>query len=209
MYAATAAAADLHIDPNRLVPHRRIFSSTTKSISISASTTRRSCMLIGFPSNLTSLAHLRLFSSSPPKDWDPFVKQTYSAWVNTENGNRKWHLSEPLPPSFSRFPSLTALKRRTTPNGRRITSEPLTTSPRSATSWSLRDIFSATRTSDPISLSTRSRTTLRGRTLPCTRPQNTLIRHLHRIHTTTPNHPHTLRCQPCRKYLQMYLLERN
>lgn len=30
---------------------------------------------------------------SPPKDWDPFVKQTYSAWVNTENGNRKWHLT--------------------------------------------------------------------------------------------------------------------
>ncbi|KAF9793209.1 hypothetical protein BJ322DRAFT_1016786 [Thelephora terrestris] len=30
---------------------------------------------------------------SPPRDWDPFVKQTYSAWVNTENGNRKWHLT--------------------------------------------------------------------------------------------------------------------
>jgi len=30
---------------------------------------------------------------SPPKDWDPFVKQTYSAWVGTESGNRKWHLT--------------------------------------------------------------------------------------------------------------------
>ena len=43
---------------------------------------------------------ISVFSSSPPKDWDPFVKQTYSAWVNTENGNRKWHLSEHPPPSF-------------------------------------------------------------------------------------------------------------
>lgn len=29
----------------------------------------------------------------PPRDWDPLVKQTYSVWVQTENGRRKWHLS--------------------------------------------------------------------------------------------------------------------
>lgn len=28
------------------------------------------------------------------------MKQTYSAWVNTENGNRKWHLSKRLFPSL-------------------------------------------------------------------------------------------------------------
>jgi hypothetical protein len=30
----------------------------------------------------------------PPRDWDPLVKQTYSVWVDTEKGRRKWHLSE-------------------------------------------------------------------------------------------------------------------
>ena len=76
---------------------------------------------------------ISVFSSSPPKDWDPFVKQTYSAWVNTENGNRKWHLSKPLLPA-PRPPFLTIPKRRTTPSERRIASEPLTTSPRSVIS---------------------------------------------------------------------------
>ncbi|KAJ3509028.1 hypothetical protein NLJ89_g5440 [Agrocybe chaxingu] len=29
----------------------------------------------------------------PPRDWDPLVKQTYSVWVDTEKGRRKWHLT--------------------------------------------------------------------------------------------------------------------
>ncbi|KAJ8077974.1 hypothetical protein AAF712_005595 [Marasmius tenuissimus] len=29
----------------------------------------------------------------PPRDWDPLVKQTYSVWVDTEKGKRKWHLT--------------------------------------------------------------------------------------------------------------------
>jgi len=29
----------------------------------------------------------------PPRDWDPLVKQTYSVWVETDRGRRKWHLS--------------------------------------------------------------------------------------------------------------------
>ncbi|KIM75978.1 hypothetical protein PILCRDRAFT_826828 [Piloderma croceum F 1598] len=28
-----------------------------------------------------------------PRDWDPLVKQTYSVWVDTPNGRRKWHLT--------------------------------------------------------------------------------------------------------------------
>ncbi|KAE9393216.1 hypothetical protein BT96DRAFT_829564 [Gymnopus androsaceus JB14] len=28
-----------------------------------------------------------------PRDWDPLVKQTYSVWVETEKGKRKWHLT--------------------------------------------------------------------------------------------------------------------
>ena len=39
----------------------------------------------------------------PPRDWDPYVKQTYSVYLNeNENNKRKWHLSES-------FPSLSAL----------------------------------------------------------------------------------------------------
>lgn len=30
----------------------------------------------------------------PPRDWDPLVKQTYSVWVETGKGRRKWHLSK-------------------------------------------------------------------------------------------------------------------
>ncbi|KAF9257973.1 hypothetical protein L218DRAFT_935238 [Marasmius fiardii PR-910] len=29
----------------------------------------------------------------PPRDWDPLVKQTYSVWVDTGKGRRKWHLT--------------------------------------------------------------------------------------------------------------------
>ncbi|KAF4621484.1 hypothetical protein D9613_000318 [Agrocybe pediades] len=29
----------------------------------------------------------------PPRGWDPLVKQTYSVWVQTERGRRKWHLT--------------------------------------------------------------------------------------------------------------------
>lgn len=34
-----------------------------------------------------------MFPRHPPRDWDPLVKQTYSVWVETEKGRRKWHLS--------------------------------------------------------------------------------------------------------------------
>ena len=30
----------------------------------------------------------------PPRDWDPLIKQTYSVWVETDRGRRKWHLSK-------------------------------------------------------------------------------------------------------------------
>ncbi|KAH6914411.1 hypothetical protein BKA70DRAFT_666148 [Coprinopsis sp. MPI-PUGE-AT-0042] len=32
-------------------------------------------------------------SEKPPRDWEPMVKQTYSVWVETDNGRRKWHLT--------------------------------------------------------------------------------------------------------------------
>ncbi|KAG9309226.1 Gti1/Pac2 family-domain-containing protein [Chiua virens] len=32
-------------------------------------------------------------SDKQPRDWDPLVKQTYSVWVDTEKGRRKWHLT--------------------------------------------------------------------------------------------------------------------
>lgn len=28
------------------------------------------------------------------KQWDPLVKQTYSVWVDSPRGRRKWHLSK-------------------------------------------------------------------------------------------------------------------
>ncbi|KAF5325748.1 hypothetical protein D9611_000395 [Ephemerocybe angulata] len=31
--------------------------------------------------------------AKPPRDWEPLVKQTYSVWVETENGRRKWHIT--------------------------------------------------------------------------------------------------------------------
>ncbi|KAF8964972.1 hypothetical protein BDZ97DRAFT_1645984, partial [Flammula alnicola] len=38
--------------------------------------------------------HLRTTAErQPPHDWDPLVKQTYSVWVDTEKGRRKWHLT--------------------------------------------------------------------------------------------------------------------
>ena len=33
------------------------------------------------------------YDKPAPRDWDPLVKQTYSVWVDTPNGRRKWHLS--------------------------------------------------------------------------------------------------------------------
>jgi hypothetical protein len=42
----------------------------------------------------------------PPRDWDPLVKQTYSVWVETDKGRRKWHLSKiMLHPDFSASPT--------------------------------------------------------------------------------------------------------
>ncbi|KAF8445057.1 Gti1/Pac2 family-domain-containing protein, partial [Boletus edulis BED1] len=38
-------------------------------------------------------SHLGSYDKQPPRDWDPLVKQTYSVWVETEKGRRKWHLT--------------------------------------------------------------------------------------------------------------------
>ncbi|KAH7889092.1 Gti1/Pac2 family-domain-containing protein [Phlebopus sp. FC_14] len=37
--------------------------------------------------------HSSSSDKQPPRDWDPLVKQTYSVWVETEKGRRKWHLT--------------------------------------------------------------------------------------------------------------------
>ncbi|KAI9571757.1 Gti1/Pac2 family-domain-containing protein, partial [Boletus coccyginus] len=37
--------------------------------------------------------HSGTCDKQPPRDWDPLVKQTYSVWVETEKGRRKWHLT--------------------------------------------------------------------------------------------------------------------
>ncbi|KAH0828184.1 Gti1/Pac2 family-domain-containing protein [Lanmaoa asiatica] len=37
--------------------------------------------------------HSSTSDKQPPRDWDPLVKQTYSVWVETEKGRRKWHLT--------------------------------------------------------------------------------------------------------------------
>ncbi|KAG8214269.1 hypothetical protein J3R82DRAFT_11083 [Butyriboletus roseoflavus] len=37
--------------------------------------------------------HSGTSDKQPPRDWDPLVKQTYSVWVETEKGRRKWHLT--------------------------------------------------------------------------------------------------------------------
>ena len=45
----------------------------------------------------------------PPRDWDPYVKQTYSVYLNESDGNkRKWHLSTYPSSPFSN-PRLTSL----------------------------------------------------------------------------------------------------
>ncbi|KAF8550853.1 hypothetical protein OG21DRAFT_1468166 [Imleria badia] len=38
-------------------------------------------------------SHSGTSDKQPPRDWDPLVKQTYSVWVETEKGRRKWHLT--------------------------------------------------------------------------------------------------------------------
>ncbi|KAI0302685.1 hypothetical protein BC826DRAFT_904032, partial [Russula brevipes] len=36
----------------------------------------------------------RTSDGQPPRDWDPYVKQTYSVYLNEDEGNkRKWHLT--------------------------------------------------------------------------------------------------------------------
>ncbi|KIK40000.1 hypothetical protein CY34DRAFT_807665 [Suillus luteus UH-Slu-Lm8-n1] len=37
--------------------------------------------------------HSASSEKQPPRDWDPLVKQTYSVWVETDKGRRKWHLT--------------------------------------------------------------------------------------------------------------------
>ncbi|KAJ7162095.1 hypothetical protein C8R46DRAFT_904304, partial [Mycena filopes] len=32
-------------------------------------------------------------ATEPPPGWVPLVKQTYSVWIQTERGRRKWHLT--------------------------------------------------------------------------------------------------------------------
>ncbi|KAF9218790.1 hypothetical protein BS17DRAFT_790659 [Gyrodon lividus] len=41
----------------------------------------------------TDAGHSGSSDKQPPRDWDPLVKQTYSVWVETEKGRRKWHLT--------------------------------------------------------------------------------------------------------------------
>ncbi|KAL4078190.1 Gti1/Pac2 family-domain-containing protein [Scleroderma yunnanense] len=41
----------------------------------------------------TDSSHSGPSDKQPPRDWDPLVKQTYSVWVETEKGRRKWHLT--------------------------------------------------------------------------------------------------------------------
>lgn len=48
-----------------------------------------------FPINLIYI-FCRPSDKQPPRDWDPLVKQTYSVWVDTDKGRRKWHLSKDL-----------------------------------------------------------------------------------------------------------------
>lgn len=77
--------------------HQRNFSSTTRSIQ-----RHKILIILGisltFPSQLPKC--LKSYHSGksvevkPPRDWDPLVKQTYSVWVETEKGRRKWHLSK-------------------------------------------------------------------------------------------------------------------
>ena len=91
------------IDPNRLRPIAGLSLLLRKvSPPQRARPEDRVCQSFAIDFATLSSPSLSLFRN-PPKDWDPFVKQTYSAWVNTENGNRKWHLSERR---FSFFPSV-------------------------------------------------------------------------------------------------------
>ena len=46
---------------------------------------------------------ISVFFSSPPKGWDPFVKQTYSAWVDTANGKENGTLVSMVPPFLLLF----------------------------------------------------------------------------------------------------------
>ena len=39
----------------------------------------------------------RAVAEKQTRDWDPLVKQTYSVWIETDKGRRKWHLSLYLP----------------------------------------------------------------------------------------------------------------
>ncbi|TFY73517.1 hypothetical protein EWM64_g10495 [Hericium alpestre] len=48
------------------------------------------------PKNRTSNPQTNAASDSdehPPRDWDPLVKQTYSVWLLSDSGRRKWHLT--------------------------------------------------------------------------------------------------------------------
>ncbi|KAF8902899.1 hypothetical protein CPB84DRAFT_1775145 [Gymnopilus junonius] len=38
-------------------------------------------------------------NNQPPRDWDQLVKQTYSVWVETGKGRRKWHLTAYFTPA--------------------------------------------------------------------------------------------------------------
>ncbi|KIK69278.1 hypothetical protein GYMLUDRAFT_152473, partial [Collybiopsis luxurians FD-317 M1] len=54
--------------------------------------------LVILPSLLPNLQLIIPNHSGPekqqaPRDWDPLVKQTYSVWVETDKGRRKWHLT--------------------------------------------------------------------------------------------------------------------
>lgn len=71
----------------------RNFCSTMKSSSllttIIGESGGRSCQV------LTHALHSSGGGGATPVDWEQLVKQTYSVWVDTEKGKRKWHLSTP------------------------------------------------------------------------------------------------------------------
>lgn len=46
-----------------------------------------------FASYTDHVQHTLSAATNPPRNWDPFVKQTYSVWADTHKGRRKWHLT--------------------------------------------------------------------------------------------------------------------
>ena len=100
MYVLPHTLTSLHLSIRSLAhPRPRNSYSTTKSGSpLRARTARklgRLHVLVQVANPVDPTASC-LFQSDgqPPRDWDPYVKQTYSVYLNESDGNkRKWHLS--------------------------------------------------------------------------------------------------------------------